>query len=272
MTTGIGPGSGRTTTVLVTGAGSGIGRAVALLCAERGARIAALDVDGEAARRVAGEAVRAGAPAALPLPCDVADEDRVARAVAACTGELGTPDGVFANAGVEVNGPAHEMPLADWRRVLEINLTGVFLTCKHALRAMLAAGGGGSIVCASSPSAFVGFAGGGNGAYGASKGGITALVRSLALDYAPYGIRVNAVVPGATDTPLLLAGVPEERHASARRDLRDAAREQIPLRRLGEPREIAQAVAWLLSAESSYVTGSHLVCDGGLMAKSANTF
>jgi NAD(P)-dependent dehydrogenase (short-subunit alcohol dehydrogenase family) len=130
---------------------------------------------------------------------------------------------------------------------------------------MLAAGATGSVVCTSSPSAFVGFAGGGNAAYAASKGGISALVRSLALDYAAHGIRVNAVVPGATDTPLLTAGAPREQ-------ILERARKEIPLGRLGEPAEVAEAVVWLWSDAAGYVTGSHLVVDGGLMAKSANTF
>jgi NAD(P)-dependent dehydrogenase (short-subunit alcohol dehydrogenase family) len=128
---------------------------------------------------------------------------------------------------------------------------------------MLAAGRGGSVVCTSSPAAFVGFAGGGNAAYAASKGGISALVRSLALDYAPHGIRVNAVVPGATDTQLL---------GGDREQLIDRARREVPLGRLAAPAEVAEAVLWLWSDAASYVTGSHLVVDGGLMAKSANTF
>jgi len=128
---------------------------------------------------------------------------------------------------------------------------------------MLAAGHGGSIVCTSSPSALVGFAGGANGAYGATKGGISALVRALALDYAGVGIRVNAIVPGATDTPMLVGD---------RTELERLAGEQVPLGRLGQPREVAYAVAWLMSAEAAYVTGTHLVCDGGLLAKGANTF
>ncbi len=249
-------------TVLVTGAASGIGRAVALLAAERGARVAALDLD---------EAGLTGlGPAAVPIRCDVSREDDVRRAFARAAEELGTLDGVFANAGIEINAPAHEMAADDWARVLSVNLTGVFLTCRHALRAMI--GGGGSIVATSSPSAFVGHAGGGNTAYGASKGGISAMVRSLAIDYAPHGIRVNAVVPGATDTPMLTTGVPAEDREAARAAIRADAREQVPLGRAADPREVAQAVLWLLSSEASYVTGSHLVCDGGLLAKSANTF
>jgi NAD(P)-dependent dehydrogenase (short-subunit alcohol dehydrogenase family) len=166
---------------------------------------------------------------------------------------------VLAGAGIEVNRPAHELPLEDWERTLAVNLTGAFLVARHAIGAMLEAGAGGSVVCTSSPAAFVGFAGGGNTAYAASKGGLSAMVRSLALDYAHAGIRVNAVVPGATDTPLT-------------RDPDGRAREQIPLGRIAAPAEIAAAVLWLWSDAASYVTGSQLVVDGGLLARSANTF
>jgi len=204
----------------------------------------------------------------LGIEADVGDEAAVERALARCRDELGVPTAVLANAGVEVNGAAHELPLARWEQLLQVNLTGAFLTARHAIRAMLDADLGGSVVCTSSPSAFVGFAGGGNAAYAASKGGISALVRSLALDYAAAGIRVNAVVPGATDTPLLTGG----EKAAARERLIEQAAEQIPLGRLGTPDEIAGAVMWLWSEVASYVTGSHLVVDGGLMAKSANTF
>lgn len=247
----------------MTGAASGIGRAVALLCAERGVRVAALDRD---------EAGLADLGAAASIRCDVSREDDVREAFALAAGELGPIDGVFANAGIEINAPAHTMAPGDWERVLSVNLTGVFHTCRYALRAMLDAGTGGSIVATSSPSAFVGFAGGGNAAYGASKGGISALVRSLAVDYARHGIRVNAVVPGATDTPLLTTGVAAGERETALAAIHAEAREQVPLGRAADPREVAQAVVWLLSPEASYVTGSHLVCDGGLLAKSANTF
>lgn len=260
------------TTILITGAGGGIGRATAQLYAQTGARLALLDQDVEAVQEAAAEATLRGAAEVLPLQCDVSDEDQVARAVERCAQELGVPTRVLANAGIERNAPAHQMELQDWTRVLEVNLTGVFLTCKHTLAAMLAAKRGGSIVCTSSPSAFVGFAGGGNGAYGASKGGISAFVRSLALDYAGYGIRVNAVVPGGTDTDLLYIGVSPEEREAARTQLQQGAREQVPLGRLADPIEIGYAVRWLLSDEASYVTGAHLVCDGGLLAKSPNTF
>jgi NAD(P)-dependent dehydrogenase (short-subunit alcohol dehydrogenase family) len=253
-----------TASVLVTGGGSGIGAAVALAAGQRGDRVAVLDVDGAGA--IADQARHAGAPAAVGLEVDVRDEAAVEAAIATVTDELGVPTAVLANAGIEVNAPAHELEREQWDRTLDTNLTGAFLTARHAIRALLGASARGSLVLTSSPSAFVGFAGGGNAAYAASKGGISALVRSLALDYAPHGIRVNAVVPGATDTPLLAAG------GSAREELVERARHEIPLGRLAAPSEVAEAVLWLWSDAASYVTGSHLVVDGGLMAKSANTF
>lgn len=253
-------------TVAVTGAGSGIGRAVLLAAAARGARVAALDVDGAAAAAVVDEALAGGASGAVAVTCDVSSEASVASAFATVASAVGVPCAVFANAGIEVNAPLHAFPAGEWERVVAVNLVGVFLTCREALRRLVEAGRGGSVVCTSSPAAFVGHAGGGNSAYAASKGGVSAFVRSAALDYAPHGIRVNAVVPGATDTAMLTTG------GADLDGIRAAAATQVPLGRLGRPDEVAAAVLWLLSGESSYVTGSHLVCDGGLMAKSANDF
>jgi len=256
----------------ITGGGSGIGRAVALLSAERGARVAVVDLDRDRAEAVAGEAGGRGAPAVLGLGCDVAEEGELMQALERCERELGVADAVLANAGIEINAPAHELALEQWRQVIEVNLTGAFLTARLAIAAMLRSARPGAVVCTSSPAAFVGFAGGGNAAYAASKGGISALVRSLALDYAAHGIRVNAVVPGATATPLLLIGVSAEQREAAWAELEQLAHEQVPQQRMARPEEVARAALWLLSEEASYVTGSHLVCDGGLLAKSANTF
>ena len=162
----------------------------------------------------------------------------------------------------------HELSFQKWQQVLATNLNGVYLTCKHALLAMLEGGRGGSIVCTSSPAAQVAFTAGGAGAYSASKGGISSLVRCLAVDYAKFGVRVNALVPGSTETPLMWANVPP---ADISR-LREQVCSEVPLGRLAQPEEPARAAVWLLSDESSYVTGSHLVCDGGILAKASVSF
>ncbi len=257
--------------VLVTGAASGIGRATVLLWTGRGVAVAATDRDKDGLGILAEEA-RASGGRLVTLPGDVTSEPDIERIFAEASDALGTVARVVASAGIEINAASHDLPAADWERVLQTNLTGTFLTCRVALRSMVEAQVGGSIVCLSSPAAFVGFAGGGNAAYAASKGGVSALVRSLAIDYAQYGIRVNAVVPGATDTPLQLSAVPTQERAAARDELVERAAHEVPLGRLARPAEIAEAIAWLLSDQASYVTGSHLVCDGGLLAKSVNTF
>ncbi|MFI7442678.1 SDR family NAD(P)-dependent oxidoreductase [Nonomuraea indica] len=250
---------------LVTGAGSGIGRAVALHQAAAGRPLALLDTDEPAIRRVAAEAEDLGAPGALPITADISSESAVTDALAQCRASLGVPTRVVANAGIEIVRKAHETTLAEWARVIDVNLTGTFLTCREAIRLLLEEGLTGSLVCVSSPSAFVGFAAGSNSAYGSSKGGISALVRALAIDYAQAGVRVNGVVPGATATPLLDV-------TAHGQDLAERARTQIPLGRLARPEEIAEAVDWLLGPRSSYVTGTHLHVDGGLTARGANDF
>ena len=259
-------------TVLVTGAGSGIGAAVVVAAGAQGASVAAVDVDAEQLDRVVAQVAQAGASDVLALEADVRSEHAVQEALARCCMRLGVPTAVLANAGIEVNAAAHELPLQEWNRTIEVNLTGAFLTARHAIREMLREGVGGSVVCTSSPAAFVGFAGGNNAAYAASKGGISAMVRSLALEYASAGIRVNGVVPGATDTPLLTVAAPAEQRSELRNHIVEHAREQVPLGRLGTPEEVASAVLWLWSEAASYVTGSHLVVDGGLLAKGANNF
>ncbi|MER5990302.1 MULTISPECIES: SDR family NAD(P)-dependent oxidoreductase [Streptomyces] len=261
-----------TRTILITGGASGIGRATAFEAARRGWAVGILDHDGGSAERAAVEARRIGARRVWSASADVTDERELVDAFGAAGTALGQVDGVAASAGIELNAPLPHMPLDTWCRVLDVNLTGTFLTVRTAARALRDAGRPGSIVCVSSPSAFVGFAGGSNSAYGASKGGVSAFVRAAAIDLAPHGIRVNAVVPGATDTPMLYFGLDGDELEAERTRLREAAARQIPLGRMADPAEIAGAAAWLLSDDSSYVTGSHLVCDGGLMAKSANDF
>lgn len=258
--------------VVVTGAASGIGRGIALRAAARGSHLALLDIDGGALADTASAAAAAGAASVVPVVCDVSEEREVESAFAEIADRLPVISGVVANAGIEVSESLASASVESWDRVMAVNLRGTFLTSRAAVNHWRARGRGGSLVCVSSPSAFVGFAGGANTAYGASKGGISAFVRAAALDAAPDGVRVNAVVPGATDTDILYFGLEGEALLARRTELEESARSQIPLGRMAQPEEIADAVLWLLSDESTYVTGSHLVCDGGLLAKSANTF
>jgi len=237
----------------------------ALRCARRGDHIAVLDRDGDAARTVAQEALTHGAKSSIGMTADVTHEIEVEDAFAHVNETMGPIWGLFANAAVDHGGLIHELPLETWNAVIATNLTGVFLSCKYALRQMLAACSGGSIVCASSPGASVAFSAGGAGAYSASKGGVSALVRCMAIDYAMHGIRVNAIVPGATETKLMWNNVPPARIAG----MRDQLHKEIPLGRIAAPEEPANAIAWLLSDDSSYVTGSELVCDGGVLAKAS---
>ena len=254
-----------TRTVVVTGGADGIGRAVVLLCAARGDNVAVLDKHADGAKATAEEALKRGAKSALNLLCDVTQEEQIAEAFDVICNQLGVPYGLFTSAAIDLGGLVHELPAATWRQVLDTNLTGTYLTCKHALKRLRQAEVPGSIVCASSPTGSVALAAGGSGAYSASKGGISSLVRCMAIDYARYGIRVNAVVPGATETHLMWSNVPVEDIPRMRQTLSN----EIPLGRLAQPEEPARAVAWLLSEESSYVTGSHLVCDGGILAKAS---
>lgn len=252
----------RDSTLIVSGAGSGIGLATALAAAEVGANVAMLDRDAAALADAAGRVARGGS--ALPITCDVSDKDQVDAAVEQVVELFGTPQGLVTAAGIEKGAPSHLVSEPDWRKTLDVNLTGTFLLCQAVLAARSAdRSGTTSIVLVSSPAAFVGFAAGENAAYSASKGGVSALVRTLAVEYAAHGVRVNGIVPGATETPLMWANVADEDIESVRRDVAEA----IPLGRLARPGEIADAIIWLLGDASKYVTGTHLVCDGGLLAK-----
>ena len=239
--------------VVVTGGGAGIGAAVARLGAEQGAQVAVLDLE-----------IGAADAALLAIRCDVGREGDVRAAFGEVRKRLGGLDGLVCCAGVDVGGLAHELSTQAWERVLRTNLLGVHLACREALRLLLAEARGGSIVCVSSPLAFVGVPGG-TSAYSASKGGVSALVRTLAVDYAAHRVRVNALVPGPTDTALMWANVP----AGDVDRLREVIGREVPLGRLAAPEEPARAALWLLSDEASYVTGSHLFCDGGVTAKAS---
>lgn len=251
--------------VVVTGGGHGIGRAIVLACARRGAAVGVLDLNADAAATVAKEAKAAGAPEAAGLECDVRSEDAISSSMSEASARLVAPlRGLVTSAGVDRGGLVHELDVEQWLDVLLTNLTGTFLTCKHGLVQMLEHGQGGAIVCVSSPWANVASAGGAS-AYCASKGGISAFVRSLALDYADYGIRVNGLLPGATDTDLMWSSFEPGEVPAARLRIGH----QIPLGRVAAPEEIGDAAAWLLCDEARYVTGAHLTVDGGLLAKAS---
>ena len=252
------------TVLLVTGAASGIGRAAAQLAGSRGSYVIVSDVNEDGLRSCADDIERDGG-SVRAVVCDTTDSAAVSSMFERLKEAGHTVSQVLVAAGIDAGGPAHELSLDTWRRVLDVNLTGAFLVSRQAVRSMLEAKVPGAIVICSSPAAFVAFASGDNSAYSASKGGVSALVRSLAIDYAPNGIRVNAVVPGPTETPLMWAAVPPSQQERARqRVLRE-----VPLRRIADPAEPAAAALWLLSHEAAYVTGSHLVCDGGVLAKAS---
>ncbi len=250
--------------LMVTGAGSGIGRAAAVEAAKVGWDVLVTDIDLHDADETADLIHRSGG-VAQSRALDVADD----AAVAALFDELSAKDvrrlrGLFTSAGIDLGGMAHELEAATWRRVQEVNTTGTFLVVQQALRHM-SQGAGGSVVMCSSPAAVVGFAAGGATAYGASKGAIDSMTRTLAVDYAKYGIRVNAVVPGPTETPLMWASVAE----SDRLRMREQIESEVPLGRMAAPAEIGRVVVWLLSDSASYTTGSLIRCDGGVLAKSS---
>jgi NAD(P)-dependent dehydrogenase (short-subunit alcohol dehydrogenase family) len=254
--------------LLVTGGASGIGRAVVRLAAQRHWRVCIIDRDGAALESAAAEALEHGADKVWATQCDVSSEASMEVCFDAAEEQLGPLSGLFTSAGIERRGFAHETPYETWQHVIETNLNGTFLACQLALRSLLRSKIPGSLVCCSSPASFVAYSAGAASSYSASKGGVSALVRTLAVDYAQYGIRVNAVVPGATETPLMWANSDE----SEKDRLRELIRSEVPLGRLAEPEEPAEAVMWLLSPKAGYVTGSHLVCDGGILAKASISF
>ena len=236
---------------LVTGGASGIGRATAVRLADVGFRVVVSDVD------PAGQQIMAATEGTVFVEHDVTDESSWERAIATVLDTHGRLDVLVNNAGIAYIRAVTDTTLADWRALMAVNLDGVFLGTKHGIRAMRRHGDGGSIVNISSASGLIGSPLA--SAYCASKGAVRLFTKAVALEYAAEAIRVNSVHPGAVRTPIWSkAGVSPELEAVV-----GAA---SPLGRMAEPEEIADAILYLASDASRYVTGSELVIDGGSTA------
>jgi glucose 1-dehydrogenase len=247
---------------LVTGANSGIGRAVALALGGAGADVGVNYVTRpEDAEAVVAE-IRESGTNALALEADVSNEDQVVAMFRAAVEHFGRLDILVANAGVQRDAHFVDMTLKDWSTVIAINLTGQFLCCREAVRAMAHQGvtsevskAAGKIICMSSVHERIPWAGHVN--YAASKGGIMMMMQSLAQEVAPLKIRVNSIAPGAIRTPINTAAWSTPQAYSALMTL-------VPYGRIGEPEDIARAAVWLASDEADYVTGTTLFVDGGM--------
>lgn len=242
---------------LITGAGAGIGRASALALAAEGAAVLCADLDANSASAVAADIEAAGGRAA-GTGCDVTDGGQVRAAVAHAVEAFGGLQVVMANAATYTEPtPIAELSEEDWRRTIEVNLTGVFLTCKYAIPE-LRRGGGGSVILTASQMARVVAPGG--AAYSTTKGALLQLAKGIAVDYAGDGVRANTLSPG---------GIATGRLARRFGDLETAERDwgpRHPLGRLGRPEEMARGAVFLASDESSFMTGADLLMDGGYVA------
>ncbi|HEY2604802.1 glucose 1-dehydrogenase [Paraburkholderia sp. RL18-103-BIB-C] len=246
-------------TIIVTGGGSGIGRAAALACSVAGARVVVADIGVAEGEETVSTIRRAGGDAIF-VATNVANEEQVEALVAAALSRYGRLDGAFNNAGLsQTNVLLHELTAAQWRRIQSVNYDGVFFCMKHEIRAMLQTGGG-SIVNTSSTLGRVAMRSAAD--YCGSKGGVLGVTKGAAVDYGDKHIRVNAVLPGAVDTPMVQALGSDPQFA----DLIEKIRASHPLGRIGVPQEIAAAAVWLLSDKASFVTGAELAVDGGFLA------
>ncbi len=240
-------------TAFISGGGNGIGRAAALLFARHGARVAVVDLDAAGADETV-QLIRNAGGEAEALYADLAQEHTARQAVEECIARFDGLDCAFNNAGIcPPAGPFHELDASEWERVIAVDLSAVFYCMKHQIRHMLGHGGG-AIVNTSSgagltPAPFLPH-------YTAAKHGVLGLTRVAAREYARSGIRVNAICPGVTDTPMMRASI------EARPDLESMLLATLPGGRMGEAQEIARAALWLCSDAASYVSGVALAVDG----------
>ena len=247
---------------IITGANSGIGEGIARGLAEAGAAVAVNWVSGEDRAEQVVADIRATGGEAIAVRADVSDESQVQAMFRQTIDAFGSVDILVNNAGLQQDAPFHEMSLAQWRKVIDVNLTGQFLCAREAIREFLRRGvlpdlscSAGKLICVSSVHDVIPWAGHAN--YAASKGGVSLLMKTLAQEYAGRKIRVNALSPGAIRTPINTSAW-DSRAAEA------ALLKLIPYYRVGETRDIARAAVWLASDHSDYVTGATLYVDGGM--------
>jgi NAD(P)-dependent dehydrogenase (short-subunit alcohol dehydrogenase family) len=245
---------------IVTGASGGMGQAIALAFGAAGADVVAADLTEEGGRKTVEQITGAGGRAVF-VPTDVSEAAAVEALVARATGDFGRLDCAVNAAAIEgERGPLHEVDDEVFDRIIAVNLRSIFLCMKHEIRAMMAGGRGGAIVNIASTNSFRPQPE--QSAYTASKHGVLGMTRNAAVDYGKEGIRINAVCPGAIDTPMLRAAM--ERRG---RQPEEVAGRLSLFGRFGEPDEIAQACLWLCSDESSFTTGHALAVDGGYLAR-----
>jgi len=256
------PQSLKSQTALVTGAASGIGAGVARTLGAAGAAVVINYVTNPAAAEAVAAEIRAGGAEAMALQADVSSELEVREMFAKAIAHFGTIDILVNNAGLQQDAPLVDMTLAQWNKVIGVNLTGMFLCAREAAREMIRRGvradvsrAAGKIVCISSVHEVIPWAGHAN--YAASKGGVKLLMQSLAQELAPHRIRVNSVAPGAIQTPINRAAweTPEALASLLR---------LIPYGRIGQPEDIGRVVAWLASDDADYIHGQTIFVDGGM--------